>query len=79
MMRKIRMCVCTCDDWIANIDKLLMAEYLCAHGFEYSGELMRYCPWCGTELKIAQDNNQEKLESGWMLIDRWGWGVKEMR
>lgn len=41
---------CTCADWRENIDKLLMAVYLWAHGIEYTGVKMRYCPWCGAIL-----------------------------
>ncbi len=41
---------CKCDDWNANIERLLMAAYLYVHGIEYIGVLMRYCPWCGTIL-----------------------------
>ncbi len=41
---------CNCDDWRDNVDKMLMADYLYAHGFEYDGVQMRYCPWCGTIL-----------------------------
>lgn len=41
---------CVCEDWNENIDKLLMASYLYVHGYEYTGALMRYCPWCGAIL-----------------------------
>lgn len=41
---------CRCKDWSENIEALLMADYLYAHGFEYAGILIRYCPWCGTVL-----------------------------
>ncbi len=41
---------CTCEEWDENIDKVLMAGYLYAHGIEYSGVLFRYCPWCGAVL-----------------------------
>ncbi len=41
---------CACDDFNDNINRLLMAGYLYAHGIEYTGVLMRYCPWCGTLL-----------------------------
>ena len=69
---------CWCFDWDENIDKLLMTGFLYVHGIEYNGELMRYCPWCGTRLTISQDNNQEKLKGGWVLIDRWGWGARDI-
>ena len=43
---------CTCKDWEENI-KLLNAPYqlhLSVVG-DYTGKKLRYCPWCGTDLK----------------------------
>lgn len=41
---------CTCDDWVNNIERLLMSVYLWAHGIVYDGVRIRYCPWCGAKL-----------------------------
>ena len=49
---------CTCDDWKNNIGKMLMAEYLWAHGIEYDGVLMRFCPWCGRKFGFREARRQ---------------------
>ncbi len=55
---------CGCNDWIGNIDKLLMAVYLHLHGFEYDGVLIRHCPWCGALLSNVPNDELWGIEAG---------------
>lgn len=53
------MAFCKCDDWKKGMKCINGAMALARHhGWEYEGETMVFCPWCGKRLK--KDDAEKK-------------------
>jgi hypothetical protein len=44
---------CSCDDWIDNIDILILSQMhtQTTTGKGYTGKRFSHCPWCGKKLQ----------------------------
>jgi hypothetical protein len=43
---------CKCSDFILSWNQIINAQLLAnLHGMCYTGEVIRFCPWCGKELE----------------------------
>ena len=53
---------CTCKDWSKGMPQITAAQEFChnqAAGPEYTGERIKYCPWCGTKLFRVKEKNDD--------------------
>lgn len=45
---------CDCKDWKLSMPKIEAAQMLASiHNDPYTGEVFRYCPWCGKKRVIT--------------------------
>ena len=50
---------CDCDDWKRGMPEIEAAQFLATnHGSPYTGEVFRFCPWCGRRLNAAQQRRE---------------------
>jgi len=48
--------LCYCPDWEENmpkVDNCILSAW--NHNVPYTGEIYRYCPWCGAKLEERDD------------------------
>lgn len=56
------MYTCTCDEFLDNIDQVIMALifYQSSSGHHYNAKHFSHCPWCGKELIKVKSKIQKK-------------------
>jgi len=59
MEKQIILKDCDCDDWRLDMNQInSFILFAFSHGITYKGKQFRYCPWCGKEREI---NNEENI------------------
>ena len=47
---------CDCIDWVNSLEQIIGAQTLAwTHGMEYTGTVVKYCPWCGKKLRRVEN------------------------
>lgn len=47
---------CDCPDWEASANQIFNAQSIhSANGIKYTGEVFKFCPWCGKVLNKIED------------------------
>lgn len=62
---------CTCEGWKKSNHQIESAQMLAwTHGMMYTGDVMRYCPWCGKFLeKLAVERIEVDLSKHYSAVD----------
>ena len=44
---------CNCEGWLKSADQIFQAQMdvTMRIGIQYTGDIFKYCPWCGIELQ----------------------------
>lgn len=47
---------CNCDSWDKSANQIFDAQaFVESRGIVYTGDVFRYCPWCGVKFEIKQE------------------------
>lgn len=51
---------CECEDWWESWHQIIAAQmFVITHGGSYTGEVVRYCPWCGKHLEVENTTDEQ--------------------
>lgn len=54
---------CTCDDFKISFCQITAAQMLAYnYGIEYTGTIIRFCPWCGASLQPSVEAGRADTE-----------------
>ncbi len=53
--------ICECRGWTISWPQVDRALYLARliHGKSFNVEIMKFCPWCGSELRLRKEEDDE--------------------
>lgn len=66
-------CSNECNDWIKSMHQITNGQSFLAisRGWEYTGEVFRFCPWCGELIKEVPVALQQ-IDASWNEIPNGG-------